>query len=256
MANQRPDSKKPPAGRAAGKVAIVTGGGGAIGRATAVLLAREGARVVVTEQSGQGGEDTVALLTAGGGTAIYFPHDVTLEDDWRRLVDATLNRWHRLDILAHTVHEPLERSLADFTVASLRAYQQRNLLAPWLGLKYCGPAVRPHGKGAIALVSSAAGMAATAGGGGPGMAVAALRMMARAAAAEFAERNPRVRVNTVLADPAYFALPHTPRPEPAHPRRGRSPYDVAHAVLYLTADAARFMTGTELVVANPADAAA
>lgn len=243
----------PATGRAAGKVAIVTGGGGAIGRATALLLAREGARVVVTDSDPRRGEQTTALIAGEGGQASFARHDVGQEDDWRRLVDATLSQHHRFDILAHTVHAHLECALADLTIESLRAYQRPNLLGAWLGLKYAGPAVRSFGRGAIAIVTSTLGAAAQVDTAAPAMASAAIRLMVRAAAAEFAERNPKVRVNTVLADPAYFAL--APETAPPAPRKGRSPFDVAHVVNYLTSDAARFLTGTEIVVGNPADAA-
>src|ERR1700744_1665406 len=92
----------------AGKVAIVSGGGAAgegigNGRAAAILLARAGTRVVVADRARELAESPVAMITADGGTAVAHAGDVTNEADCKRLVDATLERWGRLDFLDNNV---------------------------------------------------------------------------------------------------------------------------------------------------------
>ena len=92
----------------AGKVAIVSGGGAAgdgigNGRAAAILLARAGTRVVVADREAKLAERTVAMIAAEGGTAVAHAGDVTNETDCKRLVDATLERWGRLDFLDNNV---------------------------------------------------------------------------------------------------------------------------------------------------------
>ena len=77
-------------GRLAGKVAIVTGGTGALGRTFSLALAREGARVVATGRNEERGTETARLITEAGGEAMFLPHDVTSADDWARVIDTTL----------------------------------------------------------------------------------------------------------------------------------------------------------------------
>ncbi len=91
-------------GRAADRVAIVTGAGRAVGRACALLLSNEGARIIAADADRKSGQETASMIQDAGGTAEFFCHRVEQENDWRRLVDTALNLYQRLDILAHTTH--------------------------------------------------------------------------------------------------------------------------------------------------------
>ena len=240
-------------GRAVDRVAIVTGAGRALGRACALLLSQEGARIIAADADETSGQETASMIQDAGGTAEFFCHRVEQEDDWRRLVDTTLNLNHRLDILAHTTHVHFARSLEELSLSEFRATEYTNIQGPWLGLKYAGAAARSYGHGSMVVVTSALGLTGREDAAAPSMSAAAVRIMIRSAALEFAARDPKVRVNAVLVDPAYFDLPlDSAPPEDMAPRRdpkaALSPFDVAHAILYLATEPSRFITGAELVL--------
>src|SRR5262245_36690575 len=101
--------------RLAGKVAIISGGASGMGAARARLFAREGAKVVVADVLDQEGQEVAAEIAAGGGEAQFVHTDVTTEEDWKRAVDATVERFGRLDILVNnaglsssSVRDPLD----------------------------------------------------------------------------------------------------------------------------------------------------
>ena len=240
-------------GRAADRVAIVTGAGRAIGRACAILLSKEGACIIAADADGRSGQETVSMIQDAGGTAEFFCHRVEQENDWRRLVDTALNLYQRLDILAHTTHLHFVRSLEDMSLSEFRATEHTNIQGPWLGLRHAGVAARRHGHGSMVVVTSALGLAGREDTAAPSMSAAAVRIMIRSAALEFAAGDPKVRVNAVLVDPAYFDLPlDSAAPENMVPERDPnatlSPFDVAYSILYLATESARFMTGAELVL--------
>ena len=87
--------------RVLNKVAIVTGGSSGIGRGCAIRLAEEGAKVAVTDIDPDMGAQTVDLITNAGGAAQFFPHDVTREDDWQRVVEQVTETWGDLNILVN-----------------------------------------------------------------------------------------------------------------------------------------------------------
>jgi NAD(P)-dependent dehydrogenase (short-subunit alcohol dehydrogenase family) len=230
------------------RVAIVAGGG-AVGRATALALAREGADVMVAVENADEGQATVEMIGPNRRTAMMML-DVTDEEHWRRLIDATLNAFHRLDVLAYTAQSFTPGGLAQLSLDRLRAHTRYNLQGSWLGLKHAGPAMRIYGHGAIAVVSSSLGLTGDERALAPSAAGAAIRLMVRSTAAEFAARDPKVRVNAILVDPAYLDLDlATAAPERSGATNaGRSPYDVANAILYACADGARFLTGVDIVL--------
>ena len=100
-----------------GKVAIITGGARGIGAATARKLLGAGARVIITDVLAEQGEETAATMQAEGGDAVFMPHDVTKEDDWRRVVEAARDKFGGLDILvnnaAYNPSNPAERTTVD-----------------------------------------------------------------------------------------------------------------------------------------------
>lgn len=102
-----------------GKVAIITGGASGIGAACAMALAREGAKVVVTDLDDAGGQAVVDKVDSGGGEAIFLHHDVSLEEDWPGIVDLTERRFGRLDVMVANAGigilcKTIEMSLADW----------------------------------------------------------------------------------------------------------------------------------------------
>src|SRR5947209_1227998 len=108
---------RPRGNRVEGKVAIVTGAGSGIGRAAAVLLAREGARVVIANRSPKKGEETVEQIRSAGGEARFTQIDVSREDDCVRLVASTVEAYGKLDVLVNNAAIYPRSSLTQTTLA-------------------------------------------------------------------------------------------------------------------------------------------
>jgi NAD(P)-dependent dehydrogenase (short-subunit alcohol dehydrogenase family) len=140
------------------KVAIVTGAGSGIGRATAVRLAAEGARVVVADVVDESGKETAALITDAGGTAVYVHTDVSSDADTNRLVETAVEQFGGLDIAVNNAGI-LGNFVpgADIPVEEFDRIVAVNLRGVFLGMKAQVQALRARGGGAIVNVSSAAG---------------------------------------------------------------------------------------------------
>jgi NAD(P)-dependent dehydrogenase (short-subunit alcohol dehydrogenase family) len=144
----------------AGKVALVTGGGTGIGRASAILFAREGARVVVTDVGVEAGTETVALIRQGGGEAIFVAADVSRSDQVKAVVEHALSTYGRLDI-AHNnagIEGPISR-IVDCSERDWDRTIEVNLKGVWLSMKYEIPPMLKIGAGAIVNTASVAGLA-------------------------------------------------------------------------------------------------
>ena len=241
-------------GRVSGKVAIVTGGGRGIGRACAGLLAREGARVYLTDRDEGPGREAEAEIRGEGGDATFVAQDVSVEADWERVVERVRGDAGRIDILVNNaglyVIEPLETS----TLECLERIFATNVHGVFLGIKHVAPVMAGGGGGSIINMSSMDAFAGAEGftiyGGSKG----AITTMTRDAAIELAGR--RVRVNSV--HPGYI---RTRMAEYGARKEGRTvdelgedfplgtigePIDVAWGVLYLASDESRWVTGTQL----------
>jgi len=145
-------------GRVAGKVALITGGASGIGRATAELLAEEGATVVLTDLQDVTGEDVAAGIRAAGGKASYYHHDVTDEAAWEKVVGETLSEHGGLDILFNNAGiggtgVPVDEMSLDYW----RQTMSVNLDGVFLGVKHGVRAMTETG-GAIISTSSILGM--------------------------------------------------------------------------------------------------
>jgi NAD(P)-dependent dehydrogenase (short-subunit alcohol dehydrogenase family) len=243
-------------GEFAGKVALVTGGGSGIGRATAAAFARAGARVVVADADRDGGERTVADLVAAGGEAKFVVADVSREEDVAAAVAAAVSAYGRLDCAfnnagigggRHPVHE---WDLADF-----RRVIDVNLTGVWLCMKHELPVMLGQGGGVIVNNASVAGLR-----GSPTLApyVAskhAVVGMTRVAALEYAGYG--VRVNAICPGWTDTAILSGLREEPElmdkliarvpMKRLGR-PEEIAAAVLWLCSSASTFTTGHALTL--------
>jgi NAD(P)-dependent dehydrogenase (short-subunit alcohol dehydrogenase family) len=256
------------AGRVAGKVALVAGGGQTPGetigngRATCILLAREGARVVVADRNLASAEETVSMIKAEGGEASAAQADVTDEAAVRDLITAVLARYGTLDILHNNVGASI--TLGDATALEMteEAFDRSvavNLKGTWLTCKHALPVLRQHG-GSIVNISSMAAWETYPLIGYKTMKAAVIALTQNLAAAHAADG---VRVNTILP-----GLINTPmaiearvaqgvsREEVVAMRDRRIPlgrkmgpaWDVAAAALFLHSDEARFITGVALPV--------
>jgi NAD(P)-dependent dehydrogenase (short-subunit alcohol dehydrogenase family) len=240
-----------------GKVAVVTGGTSGIGRSAAVAFAREGAKVVVAGRRQAEGEETVREVRAADGDGFFVATDVTKEDEVRRLVTATVEKYGRLDFLfSNAGLEQTPTPLARQTEEQYRQIMDVNVKGVWLTAKHGIPAMLKNGGGAVVNTSSVAGVIGLAGVPLYIAAKHAVVGLTKALALEFGKQG--VRVNAVLPaaiDTAMFnrftegqSVPRT-QFDALHPigRIGR-PEEVADAVIWLCSDRSSFVTGHSLMV--------
>jgi NAD(P)-dependent dehydrogenase (short-subunit alcohol dehydrogenase family) len=240
------------------KVVLVTGGTSGIGRATAVAFAREGAKVVVSGRRKAEGAETVTLVEKAGGQGLFVQADVSDEEQVKKLVQATVDHFGRLDIAFNNAGIEGIAPLTEATVAQYDQIFNINVKGVFLSLKYEIPAMLKTGGGSIVNTSSIAG---TIGMPGAGIYIAskhAVNGLTKTAALEVAKQG--IRVNTVspaaiqtdmldrfLGDEEqakkkeYFAGMHPVG------RIGK-PEEIASAVLYLSSPGASFITGHDLIV--------
>ena len=144
-------------GQVDGKIAIVTGGASGIGAACATTLAREGAKLVVTDLDDAGGRRVVDQIGGAGGEAIFLHQDVSVEETWPAIIDATLRRFGRLDVMVANAGIAILCSAIDMSLADWRRQTAVNLDGVFLSVKHAVPAMRQSGGGSIVIMSSIAG---------------------------------------------------------------------------------------------------
>ncbi|NTU79235.1 MAG: SDR family oxidoreductase [Chloroflexales bacterium] len=241
-----------------GKVALVTGAGSGIGRATALAFARQGAKVVVADVAEAAGEETAALARAENTDALFVRADVSQRADVEALVNSAIETFGRLDIAHNNAGiSGAQALLADYPEDVWDHVVAINLKGVWLCMKYELQYMLRHGGGVIVNTSSAA--AGLTGSRGVSAYVASkhgIVGLTRAAALEYARNG--VRVNAVCPGTIHTAmidrfaggddrvLEQFAEGEPVG--RLGTPEEVASAVLWLCSDGAAFVTGTTLVV--------
>ncbi len=253
-------------GRVRGKVACITGAASGIGRGTAMMLAAEGATVVATDIQAERG--LVAEIEAAGGKAIFLGHDVTWEDDWRRVIAEIGRRFGRLDILVNNAGIGLAGPVTEMSLEDWRRQTAVNLDGTFLGVKHGLPLMRTSGGGSIVNVSSIAGIKASGNVSGYCASKGAVRLFTKSIALECAAAKDGVRVNSVhpgIVETAIWdtLLGTTQDGSNGRPRTatldtavaGTIPLghkgeaeDIAQGILWLASDESRYVTGTELVI--------
>jgi NAD(P)-dependent dehydrogenase (short-subunit alcohol dehydrogenase family) len=238
-----------------GKVALVTGGTGGIGRAAATAFAASGAKVVVAGRRADQGGETVRLVRAAGGEALFVPTDVARDGDVERMVAAALAEFGRLDVAFNNagVEQPA-KPLLDQTEADYHAVMDVNVKGVWSCLRHEIRAMLRTGGGAIVNNASVAGLIGMTWAPVYTASKHAVIGLTKAVALEFAKQG--VRVNAVAPGAVETAmmdrvLVKTPREkmERVHPvNRLGTPTEVAAAVLWLCSPAASFVTGATLSV--------
>ncbi len=238
-----------------GRVALITGAGRGIGAAIAALFARQGARVLIVNRSADAGEAVAATIRAGGADASALALELGTRQAATAAVDAALQRYGGLDIVVHNAGICPWSSIEALTDDDLERTLAVNLKTCfWLAQAAIGP-LRAGGGGRLLFTSSVTGpRVAMPGSAHYAASKAGLQGFVRTAAIEFAPD--RVTVNSV--EPGYIAKESgSLLSDPARAARiarhipagslGR-PDDIAHAMLYLASDAARYVTGQSIVV--------
>jgi len=242
-----------------GKAALVTGAGSGIGRATALALAREGARVMVSDVNAEGGAETVRLIEAAGGVARFVPLDVTDEPAWEWAMAATADAFGPLGVLVNNAGAlPEQIPLEETTLESWRRVNAVNLDGVFLGVKH-GIRTMRAGGGAIVNLASVYALVGAAHIGGYGAAKGGVASLTRSAAVECAALGYPIRVNAVcpgyidtqMTDETSVALGYDVREamaKQAPMKRIGRPEEVAEAIVFLASERSAFTTGTTLTM--------
>ena len=240
-----------------GKVAIVTGGTTGIGRDTAVLFAKEGAKVVVTGRREVEGKETVELIRAAGGDGLFVKSDVAKSGDVREMMQKTLEKFGRVDIAFNNAGiEGKWLPIAEQSEEDWDSVIDINLKGVWLCLKYeIQQMLKQGGGGAIVNMSSVAGLIGSAGAATYCASKHGVIGLTKAAALENARSGIRINVvcpaviETAMAERAFGAPEVNKRILALHPiGRFGKPMEIAEAVLWMCSDGASFMTGQSLVL--------
>jgi 3(or 17)beta-hydroxysteroid dehydrogenase len=225
-------------GRIDGKVCIVTGAADGLGKADAIVLSREGGRVVLTDLNPEG-ENTAREI---GGEAIFVHHDVRDEDQWRALLTTVTDRFGRLDVLVNNAGVIHKDDIESADLEQWRFVNAVNVEGTFLGCKYAIPAMRASGGGSIINVSSTAAILGFPGSPAYTASKGAVQALTRSIAVHCLTRGDRIRCNAIY--------PHLAESPMSRAHVGgtalASPFGVANAVLFLASDESSDLNGTFL----------
>jgi NAD(P)-dependent dehydrogenase (short-subunit alcohol dehydrogenase family) len=247
-------------GRVEGKVAIVTGGASGLGKASCLLLAKEGAKVAVADINDEGGEKVVSEIEGNGGAAQYWHIDVSDEREVSQAFSDIHQKFGRIDVLVNDAGIPgVHKSSDEIDEKEWDRVIQINLKGVFLCTKHVFPYMKQAGGGSIINLSSAYGLV---GGEDPPYHAAkgGVRLLTKSDAFYYAKH--RIRVNSI--HPGYIMTPMVEAvlasaPEGAEAFKefiGRmtllgyigEPNDIAFGVLYLASDESKYVTGSELII--------
>jgi NAD(P)-dependent dehydrogenase (short-subunit alcohol dehydrogenase family) len=228
-----------------GQRALVTGATSGIGRAVALLLARDGAEVVVHGRNAERGAETVKEITAAGGTASFVAADLTDPADVQRLASDVGD----IDILINNAGISLFGPTAEFDVSAFDQMFAGNVRAPFFLVAALAPGMVERGHGSIVSMSSMAGGVGLVGGAAYGATKASLEAMTRAWAAEYSASG--VRVNAIAPGPVYTPSPSGPEfitalgeTTPMH--RASQPEEIAEVIAFIASPRASYVTGATI----------
>ena len=237
------------------KVALITGAGSGIGRATAALFAREGAKVALVDLNEQAARETLGTIQSAGGEAIVVQADVSNGADVKRAIDTCVETFGRIDVLYNNAGIAMRRTpIEEIDDALFDRIIAVNVRSVHLGAKHAVPHMKRQGGGVILNTGSTAGIRPRVGASSYAASKGAVIAITKALALELAPHKIRVvSINPVATDtpmlPSFFG-----QGDPVETRakflstiplgRFNTPEDIAHAALYLASDDAYMVTGT------------
>jgi len=242
-----------------GEVAIVTGAGSGIGRAIATLLAEEGARVAVVDVSESDGKETVELLRKRGGDAVFIQGDISNSATVKRIVETTVKKYERVDILCNNAGVESMGSILEITEENWDKVMSINLKGVFLCSKHSVPKMVENGGGVIINIASVLGLIGSKGEAAYCASKGGIISLTRAMALDFAPHNIRVncicpgsvltptfkRVMTSLGD---YEAAFQRNLDKIPLKRIAEPAEIAYAALYLASEKASYITGSVLVI--------
>jgi len=248
--------------RVKNKVAIVTGGASGLGKSSALLLAREGAKIVVTDIDEEGGKQVVQQIKKDGGEATFIKQDVAKEDEWKNVIETTLETFGKLHILANSAGIGLGGTVEDVTLDEWKNLMDINLNGTFLGTQYGIKGMRKAGEGgSIINFSSIEGLIGDPNLPAYNASKGGVTIFTKSAALHCAKQGYGIRINSI--HPAYIWTPMVEnflkaqgnvaegkkQLESLHPiGHLGEPDDIGYGVVYLASDESKFMTGSELVI--------
>ena len=245
------------AGQLDGKVALITGAGSGIGRASALAFAREGAKVAVADIVVEGGEETVRMVKEAGGEAFFIKVDVANAADVEAMVNAVVDTYGRIDCAYNNAGiEGRLASTDEYPEDVFDKVIDINLTGVWLCMKYELPHMLKQGSGAIVNTASGAGLIGVAGMSAYVASKHGVVGLTKTAALEYAKSG--IRVNSVC--PGLIQTPMVERITADQPQLGEAlvaaepvgrtgkPEEIAESVVWLSSDAASFVTGHAMSV--------
>ncbi len=249
-------------GRVSGKFALITGGAQGLGEAIGKMLAREGAKVALTDINGDGAKKVAAEINAahGDGTAFAFQHDVTSQSEWEAVAKQAHDAMGGLNILVNNAGIGSMGNVENEDYDTFQKVMAVDVDSIFLGCKYAIPLMRDHGLGSIVNISSIAGIVASGNYIAYNTAKAAVRHMSKSIALHCAKTGGQIRSNSVhpvfINTPILDSVKDMFGEEEGLAKLGRQiplgkvgePDDIAYAVLYLASDESKLVTGAELKV--------
>ena len=251
------------------KIAVVTGGANGIGRATALIFAREGAAVIVADRNADAGQSCAETIEQAGGRALFAETDVSSDADVARLIDIAMTHFGSVDILVNSAGVAISGSVVDTDPDRWQRLLDVNLSSIYRTCRATIPRMIERGGGAIVNIASLQGLYGWAAWAGYAASKAGIIGLTRQIAVEYADTDIRANAvspggivtdlgdNTTRLEPLFSdqpdqqppAAPPT-NPPPSRPRLrdiGR-PEDVAYAALFLASDEAAYISGQNLIV--------
>lgn len=240
-----------------GKVALVTGGGSGIGRATALAFAKKGTKVVIVGRTKEKIEETKEMVRASGGEAIAVPADVSSAEQVRKMIQITIDEFGRLDFACNAAGVGGRLlPIAEATEEDFDSTMSINVKGVWLSMKYQIRQMLKQGFGAIVNISSINGLDGTQNAAIYSASKSAVNSLTKSAALDYAKSN--IRINAICPGPI-----HTPLLEEVFDQTKKTkneykslvpmdrignPEDIAHSVIWLCSKEANYITGHIMII--------